>query len=42
VYLNTATPPEISRTSNRIEGNREADLRHGTDQASALSEGEQP
>jgi parallel beta-helix repeat protein len=42
VYLNTAAPPEISRTSNRIEGNREADLRQGADQALVASEGDQP
>ncbi|MEP7189098.1 MAG: right-handed parallel beta-helix repeat-containing protein, partial [Roseiflexaceae bacterium] len=42
VYLNTATPPEISQITNRIEGNREADLRHGADQALGASEGDQP
>jgi parallel beta-helix repeat protein len=42
VYLNIASPPEISQTSNRIEGNREADLRRGDDQALSASEGEQP
>jgi parallel beta-helix repeat protein len=42
VYLNTAAPPEISQTTNQIEGNREADLRHGDDQALAASEGDQP
>jgi parallel beta-helix repeat protein len=42
VYLNTAAPPEISRTSNRIEGNHEADLRQGEEQALAASEGDQP
>jgi len=42
VYLNTAAPLEISRTTNRIEGNREADLRQGADQAPAASEGDQP
>jgi parallel beta-helix repeat protein len=42
VYLNTAAPPEISRTTNRIEGNREADLRQGEEQALAASEGDQP
>ena len=42
VYLNTAAPPEISQTTNRIQGNREADLRRGDDQAPASSEGDQP
>jgi parallel beta-helix repeat protein len=42
VYLNRAAPPEISRTTNRIEGNREADLRHAGDNALAASEGDQP
>jgi parallel beta-helix repeat protein len=42
VYLNTAAPLEISRATNRIEGNREADLRRGADQAPAASEGDQP
>ena len=42
VYLNTAAPPEISRTTNRIEGNHEADLRQGSEQAQVASEGDQP
>jgi parallel beta-helix repeat protein len=29
VYLNVSPPPEVSREANRIEGNREADVRTG-------------
>jgi hypothetical protein len=42
VYLNTAAPLEISRATNRIEGNREADLRNAAEQALIASEGDQP
>jgi parallel beta-helix repeat protein len=42
VYLNTAAPLEISRATNRIAGNHEADLRHATGLAQAGSEGDQP
>ncbi|MEO7911594.1 MAG: right-handed parallel beta-helix repeat-containing protein [Roseiflexaceae bacterium] len=42
VYVNTATPLEISRTTNRIEGNHEADLRQGSEQALVASGGVQP
>jgi parallel beta-helix repeat protein len=42
VYVNTAAPLEISRATNRIEGNREADLRQATDPAPVAAEGDQP
>ncbi len=31
VYLNVGDPPDISRTDNRIENNRDADIRNGGD-----------
>jgi parallel beta-helix repeat protein len=35
VYLNVANAPRISQQANQIQGNREADLRRGPDQAPA-------
>jgi parallel beta-helix repeat protein len=42
VYLNIAQPPEISRSTNRIRDNREADLRRAGEQAQPASEEQQP
>lgn len=42
VYLNAVRPPEVSRETNRIEGNHEADVRAGDDQVSADLDEDRP
>jgi parallel beta-helix repeat protein len=42
VYVNTSLPLEISRTTNRIAGNHEADLQHAAELAQVGSEGDRP
>jgi hypothetical protein len=42
VYVNTSLPLEISRVTNRIAGNHEADLQHAAELAQVGSEGDRP